>query len=350
MTLPIVAAVVISGKKNSSDIPANDAVMNNTDVTVSEAEPMPEPDPEPVSGAEAETETETEPESEPVPMPLVPEKIPLSKYEPYLEINPYVSGWLEIDGSKIDDAVVYTPGSQNYFLHRALDGSPLERGTFFIAINWQDGFNNTLIYGHNMKDGSGFGSLPRYADKKYGMDHSVIRFDTLYDEKEYELFAVFYSQIDEEELETEEDRAEADRMIAEKSLDEKREQQQEQQQQEQQQQEQQQQEQPPEAEEPVDLITEEELTVKDLNLHRDFGDEDIYRSEKDEDNGRFRYYYYNDLSDRDDFEYFVDNVRQRALYDTGEDVSWGDELLTLSTCSYHVRNGRLVVVAVHHPD
>lgn len=228
----------------------------------------------------------------------------LGKYAPYLEINKYVSGWLRIDGCGIDDPVVYTPGSQNYFLHRALDGSDMERGTFFIAINWFPGTNNTLIYGHNMKDGSGFGSLSKYSKEDFGLAHPVINFDTLYEEKEYRLLAAFYSQIPEEELETEEERAETDEKIANGEID----------------------------------------------LEFDFGREDLFRKEKDEDNGRFRYYYYTDLSSEDDFDYFIQNVNERKLYDTGEEARFGDELLVMSTCSYHVKNGRFVVVAVHHND
>ena len=34
-----------------------------------------------------------------------------------------------------------------------------------------------------------------------------------------------------------------------------------------------------------------------------------------------------------------------ALYDTGVEARYGDKLLTLSTCSYHTGDGRLVVVA-----
>lgn len=242
----------------------------------------------------------------------------LPKYPDLLKINPYVSGWLAIDGTVIDDPVVYTPKSQNYFLHRAVDGSDAERGTFFIAVLWRDDYNNTLIYGHNMRDGTGFGALKDYAKSSYGLSHNILHFDTLYEEREYRLFAVFYSQIEEEELETEEDRAERDKEIEEESNAKREEE---------------------------GTPPEEPLTLKDLDLYEDWGDVDVYRTEKDEDAGRFRYYYYTDLSDQADFEYYVNNVKERALYDTGVEVSWGDELLTLSTCSYHVKNGRLVVVA-----
>ena len=243
---------------------------------------------------------------------------PLEKYRDYLDINPYLAGWLSIDDTAINDPVVYTPKSQNYFLHRNLDGTETANGTLFIAVVWRDGYNNTLIYGHNMRDGSSFGSLSKYADESYGKSHPVIRFDTLYEDREYELLAVFYSQIDEEELETEEDRAEADKRIEEESIAKKEEQ---------------------------GETVEGELTLKDMDLYEDCGDIDVYRQEKDEDNGRFRYYYFTDLSDKKDFDYFVEHVKMNALYDTGVDAEWGDELLTLSTCSYHVTNGRFVVVA-----
>ena len=279
----------------------------------------------------AETGSEEKPEPTPTPLP---------KYDEYLEVNPYVAGWLGVDGSKIDGPVVYTPGSQNYFLHRALDGSDSERGTYFIAINWQEQFNHTIIYGHNMKDGTGFGSLLKFADSSYGKKHNIIHFDTLFEDRDYELLGVFYSQVSEDELETEEDRAAADKLIEDRSiakLEEKGSN-----------------EVTSEAgsgdddQSPAEATPEIELTVRDLDLGGDWGDTDIYREEKDQDNGRFRYYYYTDLEDKSDFDYYVSNVKDRALYDTGVQAEWGDELLTLSTCSYQVKNGRFVVVAVHH--
>lgn len=63
----------------------------------------------------------------------------------------------------------------------------------------------------------------------------------------------------------------------------------------------------------------------------------------DEDN--FLYWDYADLSDPDRFTDYVSQVEKAALYDTGLTASPGDELLTLSTCSYHVTDGRFVVVA-----
>ena len=266
----------------------------------------------------ADPEPEPEPEPEPV--------YPLEKYDEILKINPYVSGWLTIDDTVIDDPVVYTPQDQNFFLHKAIDGTDESKGTLFIAVNWGDGLNQTLIYGHNMKDGTAFGSLLKFADESYGMSHHTIRFDTLYEEKEYELYGAFYSQIAVEDLETDEDRAQREQAVFDNAVA------------------------GIEDGETGEEIRKEELTLDDLGLYGDPVEEDIYRQEKDEDNGRFRYYYYTDLRNRDDFEYFAKNVKERALYDTGVEAEWGDEFVTLSTCSYQVKNGRFVVVGIRHKD
>lgn len=41
----------------------------------------------------------------------------------------------------------------------------------------------------------------------------------------------------------------------------------------------------------------------------------------------------------------IGRMETAALYDTGVDMKYGDDFLTLSTCDYSVDNGRLVVVA-----
>ena len=268
---------------------------------------------------------------------------PLPEYDEILTVNPYVSGWLKIDGSNIDAPVVYTPKSQNYFLHRDLSGNDRESGTLFIAAIWRDGYYNTLIYGHNMKDGSGFGSLGKYSSKAYAFDHRTIRFDTLYETREYELLGAFYSAIEETELETPADREERDKAIEEESIARKQE-------------EEEKEKEKPSEEAPTEEAPPEEapkveeppkLTLFDLHLDEDFGNVDIYRMEKDQDmsNGDFRYYYFTDLTYKDDYDYYVENVKKNSIYDTGVEAEWGDELLTLSTCSYHTTNGRFVIVA-----
>lgn len=59
----------------------------------------------------------------------------------------------------------------------------------------------------------------------------------------------------------------------------------------------------------------------------------------------FKYYNFFQADTEEEFEYFYDNIKELSLYDTGVEAEYGDRFLTLSTCAYHVEDGRFVVVA-----
>ena len=60
----------------------------------------------------------------------------------------------------------------------------------------------------------------------------------------------------------------------------------------------------------------------------------------------FRYYNYcGDLTEIE-FNTYVETIKEISLYNTGRTAVYGQQLLALSTCSYHTENGRFVVVAV----
>ncbi len=61
--------------------------------------------------------------------------------------------------------------------------------------------------------------------------------------------------------------------------------------------------------------------------------------------GEFKYYEYANLTNQIDFETYLQEITARSLYRTGISADYKDQLLTLSTCSYHTPNGRFVVVA-----
>ena len=63
------------------------------------------------------------------------------------------------------------------------------------------------------------------------------------------------------------------------------------------------------------------------------------------DTDAFHWYSYSgDISGKD-FEYYVQQVKAHAYYDTGVEITEGDKLLTLTTCAYNDDNKRFVVVA-----
>ncbi len=59
----------------------------------------------------------------------------------------------------------------------------------------------------------------------------------------------------------------------------------------------------------------------------------------------FQYHLYEDFANKAQFDKFFQEVQRHALYDTGISASYGDKLITLSTCEYTQENGRLVIVA-----
>lgn len=59
----------------------------------------------------------------------------------------------------------------------------------------------------------------------------------------------------------------------------------------------------------------------------------------------FAYYAFSKANDPTDIPAYVDACMERAFYETGVSAEGSDKLLTLSTCEYSCRNGRMVVVA-----
>lgn len=59
----------------------------------------------------------------------------------------------------------------------------------------------------------------------------------------------------------------------------------------------------------------------------------------------FKYYQFIDAVSELEFDSNMREMAKDSLYDTGVTASYGDRLLTLSTCDYQEKNGRFVVVA-----
>ena len=65
-----------------------------------------------------------------------------------------------------------------------------------------------------------------------------------------------------------------------------------------------------------------------------------YKSEKNV----FRYYYFVNAKTEAEYNEFVKNTKKASLYNIDKTAQYGDQLITLSTCSYHVEDGRFAVV------
>lgn len=66
-----------------------------------------------------------------------------------------------------------------------------------------------------------------------------------------------------------------------------------------------------------------------------------YKSEKNV----FRYYYFVNANNEEEYSNFINNCKKYSIYDTGVTATYGEQLLTLSTCEYSREDGRFAVVA-----
>lgn len=67
-----------------------------------------------------------------------------------------------------------------------------------------------------------------------------------------------------------------------------------------------------------------------------------YNTEPQE--GDFVFYDYINM-DEEQFQEYINYVKELSLYDTGVTAEYGDKLITLCTCYYHTQDGRFLVVA-----
>ena len=104
--------------------------------------------------------------------------------------NPHVVGWLEMDP---DIALPVVQWDNSFYMDHDFDGNESVAGTLFVDSRntlWpQD--DHILIYGHNMKDGSMFGSLNNYRNVGFLRATTCIQFNTIYGDAQYVPFALF---------------------------------------------------------------------------------------------------------------------------------------------------------------
>ena len=87
-------------------------------------------------------------------------------------VNPDVIAWIQIPALDISYPVVQ--GKDNaYYLHHLFSGESNINGSIFVDCHNQPDFTdqNTIVYGHNMKNGSMFGTLDKYQDKELFEQH-----------------------------------------------------------------------------------------------------------------------------------------------------------------------------------
>lgn len=137
---------------------------------------------------ETEATEETQPEEE-IQLQILPKYI-----SPHLT-NSDMIGWVQIEGTPIDYPVMHTPYEPQKYLHLSFMLKQSTPGTPFMEAACTLDSDNYIIYGHQMLDGTMFGKILEYSKMSFFQQHPVIRFDTLYEEAEYEVMAAFYDRV-----------------------------------------------------------------------------------------------------------------------------------------------------------
>ena len=87
-------------------------------------------------------------------------------------------GWLAIKGTRIDHPFVRREDN-DYYLNHDINGKTATAGTIFMDSRCNPDFTsqNTIIYGHNMKNGSMFGTLKHFNAQDFFDEN---RYGTIY--------------------------------------------------------------------------------------------------------------------------------------------------------------------------
>lgn len=121
----------------------------------------------------------------------------LPEYEDFLAQNPDLVGWLTIQGTSVDYPVVQKTDDNEYYLDHSFDGTENSAGTIYVDYR-SDIVNpttNTMIYGHNMKNGTMFGSLKNYLQEGFFNEYRYIQFNTIYEHRLYQVVSVGLSEV-----------------------------------------------------------------------------------------------------------------------------------------------------------
>jgi sortase B len=176
--------------------------------------------------------------------------------------NPDFFGWIRIEGTRVNYPVMFSPQEPERYLHKDFYGNYAKYGVPFVdGVTDVEHSRNLLIHGHNARSGILFGDLDKFLKKSFWEEHRYIHFDTLYEERVYEIVAVCKTSIQKEGSDA------------------------------------------------------------------------------------FAYHDYANIWDTESLSQYLVNIGNTAVYATPHMMNRANEVLTLSTCAYHQKDGRLLVIA-----
>lgn len=146
----------------------------------------------------ADSETETEEDTEPVEEDILSElgvEIPEKNldWDVLRETNKDIYAWICIPETNVDYPVLQSGTNDEYYLMHNLDGSYGYPGCIFTQLLNSKDFTdyNTVLYGHNMKNGTMFRTLHYYQNEEFFYNNPYIYIYTENGVLVYEIFAAY---------------------------------------------------------------------------------------------------------------------------------------------------------------
>lgn len=111
---------------------------------------------------------EPKPVEEPEPEPVPKVEIPID-FAALQQQNPDVYAWIQVPGTEVDYPILQSSNDNTYYLNHTIDGEEKKEGAIFTENYNTKTFEdpNTVIYGHDMKNGSMFQSIHKYMDRSF---------------------------------------------------------------------------------------------------------------------------------------------------------------------------------------
>ncbi len=112
-------------------------------------------------------------------------------FEKLKKANSDIYAWINIPDANVDYPILQSDKSNSYYLNRTINGEWSAYGSIYTEDYNSKDFSdfNTVIYGHNMKNGTMFGSLKKFRDASFFEEN---RYINVYMENrilKYEIFA-----------------------------------------------------------------------------------------------------------------------------------------------------------------
>lgn len=109
--------------------------------------------------------------------------------------NEDIYAWIEVPGTEIDYPLLRSgeKKAEDFYLNHDVNGKSSSYGSIYTQKYNKEDFSdfNTIIYGHNMKDGSMFGTLKKFREKTFFEKNREITIYMPDRVLKYEIFAAY---------------------------------------------------------------------------------------------------------------------------------------------------------------